>query len=294
MERQYIGGIIISENAKTAHRDRITWLLIAGLLFLRFPLIFLASMIDKKTAVWAYPAADIGTYLLIALLILWERDRLAQSNIDGLALGILLAKPVESIFYVAWGKMIYLLYIPIGIGLALALLRLRPAVSGPNKKSWRWLAAGILTGMAFGIITGYIFSHFQASGPGWVGKQSFSTILLKPLFLIQYLGFMIINPVQQMFYAGAMEEPLFRGFLWGALRRLGWRNGWICLFQAGIFCLGHIYYIPAKLYWSFGFTFIAALVFGFLAWRSRSIATSMAAHGFVNGWGNIFGNMIKW
>lgn len=194
------------------------------------------------------------------MLIWWERDRLAESNINGLLARILFIR--------------------------------RPAVSGPDKKSWLWLGAGILTGMIMGIIAAYIFSHYQT--PNLANRESISVILASPELIIKYLSLIILLPVIQMVLAGALEEPLFRGFLWGALRRSRWKDGWICLFQASLFCLGHIYYIPLKLYWSFALTFIGAVVFGILAWRSRSIATSIAAHGFDNGWADIFSHMIKW
>lgn len=269
-------------------------MLILGLLFLRFPLLIWACMTHQNMMSWAFSVFDIGTYFLTALLIWWERDRLAEFHIDGLALGLLLVKPLNALFYVPLGNFFYLLYIPIGIGLAVALFRCCPEVYRPNKKSWTWLAVGILTGIALGITAGYIFSHFQNNGIGWVERKPLSVIFTNPVLAIEYFSKMFLGSIFQTFYAGAAEEPLFRGFLWGALRRLGWRNRWICVFQAGLFCLGHIFYIPAKLYWSLAFTFITGLAFGVLAYRSRSIATSMAAHGFNNGCGDVFVNMVPW
>lgn len=54
----------ISGNAKTTHRDRITWLLISGLLFFRFPVIIWACM-DKRSVVSLalLLTAYIGTYI---------------------------------------------------------------------------------------------------------------------------------------------------------------------------------------------------------------------------------------
>ena len=86
-----------------------------------------------------------------------------------------------------------------------------------------------------------------------------------------------------MFSAGLAEEPFFRGFLWGGLRKTGLREVWIWLVQAGLFWLGHAY---AFLYGPFSFWLIvpiAGLVLGLLVWRSRSIAPGMIAHGLANG-----------
>jgi membrane protease YdiL (CAAX protease family) len=83
--------------------------------------------------------------------------------------------------------------------------------------------------------------------------------------------------------AGIGKEPFFRGFLWGSLRKTGLKDIWIWLAQAGLFWLGHAY---ALLYTPFSFWLIVpvgGLVLGLLAWRSRSIAPSMVAHGLANG-----------
>jgi membrane protease YdiL (CAAX protease family) len=147
--------------------------------------------------------------------------------------------------------------------------------------------------MGMGVGASYLFTHYQYPATLLEGRKAFSQILADPAFIREYLGLLLRQPVYQLFYAGGMEEPLFRGFLWGALRQAGWKDGWICMFQAGLFCLGHIFYLTGGLYWSFGFTFLAGLVWGILAWRSHSIAPSMLAHGFSNAWGGIF-QVISW
>ena len=98
--------------------------------------------------------------------------------------------------------------------------------------------------------------------------------------------------VYQLGYAAISEEPLFRGFLWGFLRKAGWREIWIWVFQAGLFWVGHIYYF-GKLPVSFWLVVPAGgLMLGLLAWRSLSIATSMAAHAAMNGFTLYFAYLI--
>ena len=94
----------------------------------------------------------------------------------------------------------------------------------------------------------------------------------------------LLSPLYQLGYAAVSEEPLFRAFLWGALRKAGWKDGWICLFQAALFALGHLHLLllpQAVLNLSIVFAF--AFAAGWLAWRSRTIATSMAFHALWNG-----------
>lgn len=83
-----------------------------------------------------------------------------------------------------------------------------------------------------------------------------------------------------------MEEPLFRGFIWGYLEKRSWNQIWIWLLQAGIFCIGHIYYLPQNPVFFAG-TFVGALILGLLVWRSKSIGTRMIAHAMTNTLGNL-------
>ena len=86
-----------------------------------------------------------------------------------------------------------------------------------------------------------------------------------------------------MTWAAVLEEPLFRGFLWGYLRRVRWKDGWIWLFQALLITLGHVFYLKTE---AIGPWFIRmmlpSLVIGFIAWRAKSIFASMVTHGVFN------------
>jgi membrane protease YdiL (CAAX protease family) len=97
----------------------------------------------------------------------------------------------------------------------------------------------------------------------------------------------------QLGYVAVTEEALFRGFLWGYLQKAGWKNIWIWLFQAGLFMLGHIYYIDKNplLFWVI--VPISALVMGVLVWRSKTISSSLAAHATLNTFGYAIGYIIS-
>jgi membrane protease YdiL (CAAX protease family) len=83
--------------------------------------------------------------------------------------------------------------------------------------------------------------------------------------------------------AAVLEEPLFRGFLWGYLRRWHWPNVLIWLFQAALFTLGHIYYLKEEAFvpWLIRMM-LPALLIGFIAWQARSIFAGMVTHGVFN------------
>ncbi len=104
------------------------------------------------------------------------------------------------------------------------------------------------------------------------------------MFLYQY----------QVGYAGAAEEPLFRGFLWGALHKAGWRDVWIWLFQAGLFILAHMYYIGRAPISFFILLPVGLLALGLVAWKTRGISTSLATHGTTNAFGLMMGELVKY
>ena len=101
--------------------------------------------------------------------------------------------------------------------------------------------------------------------------------------LIPVLYSTSLNLVYHLGFAPINEEPLFRGFLWGYLRQLPWKESWILFFQAFLFTSAHVYYatqFPLR-FWIL--IPLAGLLFGLLTWRSRSISPTILAHGLVNG-----------
>jgi len=101
------------------------------------------------------------------------------------------------------------------------------------------------------------------------------------------LGTAALLILYQAAYAGLSEEPLFRGFLWGYLRKLGWSENKILLSQAGLFAFAHVELLLAGWPISFALTFVGGVLLGWLVMRSRSISVSILSHGFANAVGNM-------
>jgi membrane protease YdiL (CAAX protease family) len=259
----------------------VTWVLVAGLFILRVPLLA-GIRIFTPSAGWANPVFEIGTYFLGALLIWRERNHLADFHVDRLVLFIfILGKPLELLlvqlqipFATPSRSAAYMLYLPIALGLGIAMLAARPNLPAMNIRLAGWLLVGILAGLVLGVYSGNLIK--ANLGPGSSGSVNFRLVLLLPL--------------QQLLSAGINEEPFFRGFLWGILRKSGLKDVWVWLIQAGVFWLAHAYYLFHGVTFSFLFIVpVGGLVMGWLAWRSRSIAVSMLAHGISNGIGQIVG-----
>ena len=270
--------------------DLILWILVGGLFLLRIPFYTGVGVISQTATGWASPLYQVGTYLLTAITIWWERERLADYHIDKLALGIIiLGKPLELLIYhlnIPFNypaiSRAYWLFLPISFAIVISLPLRGTRLPRLQKKSWFWLIVGILTGITLGVFVGILMRNDLPD-----------TAMYKPLTHIFSLPAKILFflPIQQMFMAGIAEEPFFRGFLWGLLRKAGLKEIWIWLIQAGLFWLGHLYYL-AKRPWSFWLLIPGGLVLGWLAWRSRSIATSMIAHGLTNSFAQITINYL--
>jgi membrane protease YdiL (CAAX protease family) len=94
-------------------------------------------------------------------------------------------------------------------------------------------------------------------------------------------GGLLIGFLSFLGNSAVLEEPAFRGFLWGYLEDFRWKPIQIWLLQAAMFLLAHLRYIDRP------FTFLVAvpaagLLFGWLSWKSRSIAASLVAHAAYN------------
>lgn len=87
---------------------------------------------------------------------------------------------------------------------------------------------------------------------------------------------------QQMGHAAILEEPIFRGFLWGYLAERGWNDRRILLAQAGLFWLAHLPRNYAQPVVPFLTLPAGGLFYGWLARRTRSVAASMVAHAIYN------------
>ena len=269
----------IKDPSKDRFHQLVAWILLGGLLCLRLP--FLAAIGFFASPDWLDPVFQSGTYLLTAGLIWWERDRLASFNIDMLAIAIIiLFKPVQTILFpvwkmgvslLAWPNLPYLSFWIVSLGLFLALRLNHAPLPKISRASWRWFGVGLLVGFLSILVTAFPTSLEIVKSQVYASPNILGMLFQAPREFFYQLG-----------YAAVTEEPLFRAFLWGYLQKAGWKTVWIWLFQAGLFMLGHMYYL-IKLPLSFWLVIpIGGLILGGLVWRSKTISSSLAAHAIMN------------
>ncbi len=288
---------IILESQSLKINSSRSWVplgLIIALFVLRY-LVTTSRVIFQEPPGWISPAYEVGTYILVAVFLVLLRNSLEEYHITNLAIWmVIIFKPVETLILtglntidsgvnlpLALPKVPGILIWVIALGL-LAVFRKQILRRGSvSRVEWRWLLVGGLVGLAVVLITAFPMS-FQVGPLDPDARLSVFSSLLLGVATIPY----------QIGYAAISEEPVFRGFLWGYLRKIGWRDLWIWLFQGLLFVLAHLYYIKSE---PISFWFIVpliALVTGWLAWRSRSIVTSMSAHGVINGLGYTLGYIV--
>ena len=227
-----------------------------GLLFLRFPFQITADLLlPRESAILLairFLIFTVGTYLLTEILIWWEREHLRDFWTD-------LAAAITFL--------LQMFCFPIGMGLFTAMRRHQAKFPSPPANVWRWALLGAISA----IVCNIFIVSFGLEPASSRGDQPASFSYLLPAIFIQTT------------WAAVWEEPLFRGFFWGYLRRVQWKDGWIWPFQALLFTLGHVFYLQSE---AIGPWFIRmmlpALIIGFIAWQARSIFASMVTHGIFN------------
>lgn len=251
--------------------NSIFLLLLIMLLILRFPV--LISACCHITPFYEFMVSYIfqdGTYLITAILILLKRDTLFDYNIGICSLIIFILAPASEILseYFEFRRIQTCLWFEIGVSICLfiALFLFRPKFHKRSiKEILLWFLIAVAVGICIGILSGLLQ---RTRGTIFPDRPTVWVITYK--FLIQ-LG-----------NAAIIEEPLFRGFLWGFLKKSHWNDCWIWLFQALLFWLGHIYFLGVNNYSFFIIIPMGALILGLVAWRSKSIAASMTVHGLFN------------
>ncbi len=245
-----------------------------GLLILRFPLLIIPQFtilsISSDNLFLIYIN---GTYFLTAVLIFLERNKLSQFKINIFAITIFLLTPIlKPIVYffakvhIPFNSLFFIWFnIIVSVLLCLSLVISHTKIHIDKfKYHIKWFILSVFIGVITAIVLSLIYSRNETSSEY---KAS----------IITYL----VCVVTQMSHAAIMEEPLFRGFLWGCLEKKGLNLIWICFFQAAFFCIGHVYYLPLYPV-NFIATFVVALILGYLVWKSKSIGTSIIAHGIIN------------
>lgn len=249
------------------------WLVIILLVF-RIPLLKSIEFFINPIPIWIIQICEVSMYLLLAILIFREKDHLADFFINKLAVVIfILSATIFRLIAPSFDSSIKWI-VPIFWGIAATLIILLRK-KGVNFEKIRadnyiWLFNGFAIGLFLSFILAiprYLALEEQ------IQQSSHSIVYLFVFFLASFTAELVNTSV--------IEEFIFRGFLWGCLRKTGMADKWILVIQAGLFWVAHINYIDR------GYSFwvalpVGGLALGLVAWQSKSIVTSMITHSVVN------------
>ena len=254
--------------------DKASFALVVLLLLLRFPVLIAGQFGLINSTVSAIVFLN-GTYLCTGILLCRNISCLDQYNISTIALALFLASPIFSMIsnpsdLTAMAR----LAMAVACSVYFVCNRKRIVPVRGEKKAilWNWLL--VLSSL---IVTTILFAYLR----GFHGTEgAFSVSMLTNGLLFQ------------LSLAAVMEEPLFRGFLWGGLRQLRLSDGLICVLQAGLFWLAHLYY------YNTGINFwvvipIGSIVLGLVAWKTKNITYSMVTHAGMNTLGDLFQHFVR-
>lgn len=251
---------------------RIGWLLVAYF-FVRIPLVALVSRQGPNLPA-SYQYVEFLLYALTAAMLVVARSSLSEYRIDRLTVvifvlfGTLLripsatedGSPIDPMYY-AFG--------PVALVLLAVILRSRSAVNRWARASWEWIPLGLLSGVGPILLAAVVRMLVSGDSSPIGGALPLSTVGLVFMFLYQ------------MGNSAIIEEPAFRGFLWGHLEQRGWSGVRIWFFQAALFWLAHVRYIdrPFTLWVTVP---VGGLLFGWISWKSRSVGPALLAHAAYN------------
>ncbi|TFG32023.1 CPBP family intramembrane metalloprotease [Candidatus Thorarchaeota archaeon] len=274
--------------------EGVSLLLLGILLFMRIVWMgLIGAIVGEFAPEWWFHMYILITIAIISMLILWERNSLTTYHVDLTALVILI--PLMMIgsymatieiyggfgysgFSWRWWIDARILFLPIGLALFLGLLLSCIAKKRAGNLSIREMALvyicnqnrkGLIFGVVVGIVVGLILGTLES--------------MLFPVVRIPISLFEIVTLLMyQLINAAAVEEPVFRGFLWGHLRKRGMKDSHVFIFQALLFWIAHIYYLSVLPLSMFLIVPLGSFILGFIVWRTHSIGASMLTHGLVN------------
>ena len=254
--------------------DKVSAILMSLLLLLRYPLLIVAQfgLIHNTISIVVFLT---GTYLCTGILICRNINTLEQYCISIPALVLFLLSPVMAIISNP-NDITAIARIVMAIVFATYIIRNRKALNTVknNPKSVLWNCLFVLASVGVATV---LFAYIR----GFSGTESTVTIA------------MLANGIMfQLSFAAAMEEPLFRGFLWGSFRQMGIQNWLVCVIQAALFWLAHIYY------YNTGINFwvvipIGSLILGLVILKTKSTSYSMATHALINSLGDVFQHFVR-
>lgn len=256
------------------NRTRIVLIfgLIVWILFLQ--IVFLAGAINpyiyltySETIRYIGIIYLVAMYMIGAILIWTEIKDLKEFHIDKFAIvTFILSSFFRQSLDIAGGSYFWVLIGMIGISVGVALVIRKPKLL---QTDIRWtLIAAFVGGVVIIVITFAELGLRQSWAPAPL-LQNNITLTVSNLM------------VRELFAGVLLEEILFRGFLWGYLKKLGWKDRKIFWTQGILFWITHF----GRIFTPFTFFVIIpviTLISSKLTLRTKQIFPAIISHTVIN------------
>jgi membrane protease YdiL (CAAX protease family) len=241
--------------------NKVSTILLLVLLFLRIPFLNIIKFIYYVPPVWAVEFFDVGTFVLIGILIWFNKDDLEKFHISKLSLWVFIFSGTLLRFTLSWTTLLFW-----GVSIFIfCRLRKGSFIAKTPGKDYLWAFRGLVLGIGLSIA----FSIFSPS-------NLVASVDSKPR-LFWGVGIFFY----ELSRAALPEEMVFRGFLWGYLKKFGFDERKILIIQAGLFWLAHLNYFEKK-YTFWVIVPLMGIVMGLIVWRSRTLSSSILLHAVYN------------
>lgn len=242
------------------------WILILQFVFL-IESIFPQSVSFNETIRYIAIAYRTAMHVVVAALLLYEMDNLTEFGIDKFTVAtFIIGSFLEQRLDIKGDVYFHAIRGLVGLVVIAALFKRKPNLMQTNV-SWS------LVGIVFGAIAIAFIFYIELVLRGiWVFAPLLQNSL--PLTISNLI-------VRELFTTAILEEVLFRGFLWGHLRRLGWDNGKTVWFQGILFWLTHVgrLFTPFTLFITIP---VITIISSKLTSHSRQVFPAIVSHATIN------------
>lgn len=220
------------------------------------------------------------SFTIIAILIIRESKQLELFHIDKFSILTLIFFCFFRTKYNVNGE-IWFTIIFIIIGLTVGIFTIKNWRSIPNT-NFRFIFLGLIIGVVNAIFAIVLLNNTGNVMQKIDGYKGLSTIIIVFREFISTLSSAVIY-----------EEIIFRGFLWGYLRQVGYSDGLSCIFQGVIFWLIHFskygFSIPELI-----IIFLLTISTTIIVRYSRQVFPALVIHSFTNALTNILLYIVTW
>jgi membrane protease YdiL (CAAX protease family) len=212
-------------------------------------------------------------YFVVAVCLYVEQDNLEEFHFDKLSLTIFALSGI--LIFFEWYELLSLekffhvwILLPSSLFIFFILIRKWAYLPNPN---WRWVGGSIVV-VSLVLIPATFIDYWYRHDIVDLSLQGTLENLIARFGTIFMASMIHIVP---------LEEVLFRGLLWGYLRRLHWKESKIFVIQAILFWFIH----PQNMVYPLAFFIslpIGILAISFLTQRSRQLFPAMVFHILYN------------